>query len=409
MSDKPKVLYLSYDGMTDSLGQSQVLSYQRKLSQQGFSSHILSFDKPDLYASGKEAVQKSLEGYDVTWHSLPYTKSPPVLSTLMDISAGWRKAQELYKQHGHFDIVHCRGYIPPIIGLRCKKKYGSKVLFDMRGWWPDEKLESGLWNSPVYKPVYKYFKGLEREFFQKSDFAISLTVAGQVEAEKLGYKSKDLIGVIPTCVDFNVFPAFNETVRNEVRQELNISADAKVLLYSGSLGGNYGTDMLLEIFKEMLAIDPKAILLVLSRTDRSVLDAELAKFSLPIDNVRLASANYNGVFRYLMAGDIGTIVYRPTYSVIGRSPTKLGEYWACGLPAVALSGVGDLDYLMQKYPEGGALIDAPKPQFYKAALAKLLEKPVDRPKLREYAFDYYDLEQGVKAYLAIYNRLLKTH
>ncbi len=406
MSDKPKVLYLSYDGMTDPLGQSQVLSYQRKLTQQGFSSHILSFDKPDLYASGKEAVQKSLNGYDVTWHSLPYTKSPPVLSTLMDIQAGWRKAQALYKQYGHFDIVHCRGYIPPIIGLRCKKKYGSKVLFDMRGWWPDEKLESGLWSSPVYKPIYNYFKGLEREFFQKSDYAISLTVAGQLEAEKLGYKSKDLIGVIPTCVDFNVFPAFSEAVRNEVRQELDIPLDAKVLLYSGSLGGNYGTDMLLEIFKEMLGIDPNAVLMVLSRTDRSVLDTELAKFNLPIDNVRLASANYSDVYRYLMAGDIGTIVYRPTYSVIGRSPTKLGEYWACGLPAVALSGVGDLDYLMHKYPDGGALIEAPKPQFYKAALAKLLEKPVNRPKLREYAFDYYDLEKGVARYKSFYQALL---
>ncbi len=406
MSAKPKVLYLSYDGMTDPLGQSQVLSYQRKLTQQGFSSHIVSFDKPDLYEKHKDAVQQSLQGFDVTWHPLMYTKSPPILSTLKDIRAGWAKIQELYKQFGHFDIVHCRGYIPPILGLRCKRKYGSKVIFDMRGWWPDEKLESGLWSSPVYKPVYKYFKHLERKFFRESDYAISLTVAGQVEAEKLGYKSKKDIGVIPTCVDFNAFPPYNETIRQELRKELDIPQDAKVLLYSGSLGGNYGTDMLMEIFREMLMLEPRALLLVLSRTDRSVLDAELAKFNIPLGQVRLASANYNGVYRYLMAGDIGTIVYKPTYSVIGRSPTKLGEYWACGLPAVALSGVGDLDYLMNQYPEGGALIASPAPVHYQAALKQLLQKPVDRDVLRGYAEDYYDLEQGVKAYLAIYQRLL---
>ncbi len=407
MSAKPRVLYLSYDGMTDPLGQSQVLSYQRKLSQQGFSSHILSFDKPDLYAKGKYAVLKSLEGYDVTWHSLPYTKSPPVLSTLNDISAGWSKIQALYKQFGHFDIVHCRGYITPILGRRCKKKYGSKFIFDMRGWWPDEKLESGLWNSPIYKPVYKYYKHLERKFFQDSDFSISLTVAGQVEAERLGYKKKEQIGVIPTCVDFSVFPPFNETTRDEVRQELKIPTDAKVLLYSGSLGGNYGTDILLEIFREMLLLEPSAILLVLSRTDRSVLDAELALFNIPLDKVRLASANYNGVYRYLMAGDIGTIVYKPTYSVIGRSPTKLGEYWACGLPAVALSGVGDLDYLIETYPEGGALIPQADAAGYQLALKALLAKTPNPDLLRKYAYDYYDLEQGVLRYKSFYQALLK--
>lgn len=406
MSAKPRVLYLSYDGMTDPLGQSQVLSYQRKLSQQGFSSHIISFDKPDLYAKGKDAVQQSLVGYDVTWHSLPYTKSPPILSTLKDISAGWKKIQELYKQVGHFDIVHCRGYITPILGRRCKKKYGSKFIFDMRGWWPDEKLESGLWNSPVYKPVYYYYKHLERQFFRDSDYSISLTVAGQEEAERLGYKNKQRIGVIPTCVDFSAFPPFSEATRAEVRKELNIPADAQVLLYSGSLGGNYGTDMLLEIFREMLVLAPNALLLVLSRTDRGVLDAELAKFNVPLDKVRLASANYNGVYRYLMAGDIGTIVYKPTYSVIGRSPTKLGEYWACGLPAVALSGVGDLDYLINTYPEGGALIPQANAAGYETALMALLQKTPNHELLRQYAKDYYDLEQGVASYKAIYKELL---
>jgi len=406
MSAKPRVLYLSYDGMTDPLGQSQVLSYQRKLSQQGYSSHILSFDKPDLYAKGKDAVQQSLEGFDVTWHPLMYTKSPPILSTLKDISAGWKKIQSLYQQYGHFDIVHCRGYITPILGRRCKKKYGSKFIFDMRGWWPDEKLESGLWNSPIYKPVYKYYKGLERKFFKDSDLSISLTVAGQVEAERLGYKSKKDIGVIPTCVDFSAFPPYNEAVRQEVRKELDIPLDAKVLLYSGSLGGNYGTDILMEIFREMLVLEPTAMLLVLSRTDRSVLDAELAQFNIPLGQVRLASANYNGVYRYLMAGDVGTIVYKPTYSVIGRSPTKLGEYWACGLPAVALSGVGDLDYLMAQYPEGGALIPQANAAGYQSALKTLLAKTPNHELLRDYARDYYDLEQGVAKYKHIYDSLI---
>ena len=40
------ILYLSYDGMTDPLGQSQVLPYLIGLTKEGFTFHIISFEKP---------------------------------------------------------------------------------------------------------------------------------------------------------------------------------------------------------------------------------------------------------------------------------------------------------------------------------------------------------------------------
>lgn len=405
MSKKPRVLYLSYDGMTDPLGQSQVLAYQKQLSQKGFSVTVMSFDKPDMYAAHKADVEASIKDYDINWVSLPYHKDPPIVSTLLDLKAGWNKIKELQKEIP-FDIVHCRGYITPVLGRKMKKQFGTKFLFDMRGWWADEKLESGFWNSPVYKPVYKYFKHLEERFFKESDLSISLTFAGQDEAVNLGYKSKDNVGVIPTCVDFRVFPEFNEQIRQEVRQELNIAPDAKVLLYSGSLGGNYGTDILFDMFKALLKDEPKAILLILSRTDKAYIHAEMAAHGLPETAVRIASTNYNGVHRYLMAGDVGSVIYKKTYSVIGRSPTKLGEYWACGLPAIALADIGDLNYLMERYPKGGTLIPELTEEAYRDAFKRIWQADVPKGVLREYAVDYYALEQGVENYKKIYERLL---
>ena len=38
------VLYISYDGMTDPLGQSQVLPYLSGLSKEGYSFHLISFE-----------------------------------------------------------------------------------------------------------------------------------------------------------------------------------------------------------------------------------------------------------------------------------------------------------------------------------------------------------------------------
>ena len=48
MSKKAKILYITYDGLTDPLGQSQVLAYQSRINREkGFEVDILSFEKPD--------------------------------------------------------------------------------------------------------------------------------------------------------------------------------------------------------------------------------------------------------------------------------------------------------------------------------------------------------------------------
>ena len=61
--DKKNVLYISYDGMTDTLGQSQVLSYLIPLSKKGVIIHIISFEKPELYLSKKEIVIDKTKRY----------------------------------------------------------------------------------------------------------------------------------------------------------------------------------------------------------------------------------------------------------------------------------------------------------------------------------------------------------
>jgi len=45
MNEKPNILYLSYDGMTDPLGQSQVIPYLEGLSQEGYRFTLISFEK----------------------------------------------------------------------------------------------------------------------------------------------------------------------------------------------------------------------------------------------------------------------------------------------------------------------------------------------------------------------------
>ena len=409
MEKRRRVLYISYDGLTDPLGRSQILPYVKRLAKESYDIHILSYDKPSVFEAKSKRIEEELKGTAIHWHPLPYTKSPPVISTLLDLSKGKKKIKELFLSEGPFDLVHCRGYIPALLGLHCLKKYGTPFLFDMRGWWADEKKESGAWANPLFRPVYNYFKRKERLFFSDSAQVISLTESGKnyIASRQLAPLNK--ISVIPTCVDLQIFKAFDITTRKEIRDRLNILDSSFVMLYSGSLGGNYRTDQLLECFDLLRIVKPDSKLLILSNSSGEKELLELSTTPERKENIIVIKADFQEVNQYLIAADLGVIFYDRAFSSIGRSPTKLGEYWACGLPFISLSGTGDLDIILKKYPLGGALLDNLDEQNFNAAFRMLFENPTDQKALRAYASDYFDVEKGSNVYLKIYNNSILPH
>jgi hypothetical protein len=113
------------------------------------------------------------------------------------------------------------------------------------------------------------------------------------------------------------------------------------MIYSGSLGGNYRTDLVLKCFKYLLEQRPDAYFLFITHSSPELLEREVNNSGIARDRFRQVKAAYAEVGHYLMAGDVGMVMYNRGFSVIGRSPTKLGEYWACGLKAISAKGIGD--------------------------------------------------------------------
>ena len=170
-----KVLFVSYDGITDPLGQSQVLPYVLELSRQGFSFTLLSCEKTDAYKKNKGTIEKILEGTNVRWAPISYTKKPPIISTLYDYWRLKRRAISLHRRN-NFQLIHCRSYIPAMIGLWMKKKFRIKFVFDMRGFWADERVDAGLWNlkNIIYRQVFHFFKKRNLHFISGNNFFIIL-------------------------------------------------------------------------------------------------------------------------------------------------------------------------------------------------------------------------------------------
>ena len=274
----------------------------------------------------------------------------------------------------------------------------------MRGWWPDEKKESGHWDNKIFKVIYNYFKKKEIQLFLNSDKIISLTNSGKKEITKNKWSTPDKIGVIPTCVDFDNFPLFKEEIRDETRKELNIDLNSKVLVYSGSLGGNYDIKEFSLIFKAFINLSPANRILIVSKTPKEFILNKLTATKFDSLRVIIVESEFSNVYKYLQASDVGLILYKKAFSTLGRSPTKLGEYWASGIPCLSLKGIGDLDFIHEKYPFGLELLE----DFNNIDLQKPLQNIFSKANienLRNAAKEYYHIDKGINFYSNIYKEL----
>ena len=168
--------------MTDPLGQSQVLPYLVKLSQYGYQFTLLTFEKKNRYRKEGKLIKEICTSSGINWQPLVFTKNPPILSKIYDRWQMKRKAGQLHSRY-RFDMIHCRSYIAAEMGLALKKQTGVKFLFDMRGFWADEKVDAGQWNqsSLFFRKVYRHYKQKEKEFLLRADAIVSLTQAAKEE------------------------------------------------------------------------------------------------------------------------------------------------------------------------------------------------------------------------------------
>ena len=91
---------------------------------------------------------------------------------------------------------------------------------------------------------------------------------------------------------------------------------------------------------------------------------------------------------------------KPSFSKIFSSPTKQGELMGMGIPIICNSGVGDVDFIVEKYKSGFVLKDLNKVNF-----EIILNANFKKQKLIEGANQYFSLEKGVISYLKIYRKI----
>lgn len=365
-----RTLYLCYFGLREPLVQTQVLPYLRKLAEAGVGVSLLTFEprlKERWTAAELEAERARLEGEGIRWHWRAYHKRPSLPATLYDVAVGARLASRLLRR-GETDVLHARGHVPALMAALAKRRAGGRILFDIRGFMPEEYTDAGVW--PEGGTLYRGVKRVERFLFNSADAFVVLTekareilFPGRADADEKGRP----VEVIPCCVDFKRFRVADETPRDELRRELKLEG-RRVVVYVGSFGGWYMAEETARFMALAYKQDPRTFALVLTQTPPEPVAARLRELGVPEDSFHVGRAAPADVPKYLKASDIAVSFIRACYSKLSSSPTKIAEYLAAGLPVVTNAGVGDVDEVIEGDRVGVVLRDFDDESFNRALL-----------------------------------------
>lgn len=375
-----RIFYVSYDGIGEPLGRSQVLAYLFRLAPD-HEITLISFEKPD---ADRAALGAELAGHGIAWRPQSYHRRPPVLSTALDIMAGVRALIGAARRHGRPDVVHVRSYVPALMALLARPLTAGKLLFDIRGFWADERVDGGIW--PAGSWLYKFAKRCERWFFRDADAIVTLTHASIPQVREWTGPRAVPVVVIPTCVDLSRF--------SEVTPRMGLPH----VTWCGSIGTWYRFDLAAPLAAalgyelDVVTRQTEAALAVLDGAEASVR-------SLPPAEVP----------RAMHTGDIGLCLCVPAFSKTASTPTRLGEHLAAGMPVIATRGVGDLEAIVTEHRVGVVLRgdDGDAVRAAATELRALLSDPGLPARCRQVARELFDVDAGARRYAELYDELAR--
>ena len=389
------LLYIAYDGMLEPLGQSQVLAYLERLAIDR-PIHLLSFEKPEDWAEAhaRSRVQARMDAAGIHWYPRRYHKRPSAVATSWDIGVGILGGLWLVLRH-RLHIVHARSYVAAVMAFALKRMTRARFVFDMRGFWADERVDGGLW--PRDGRMYRVAKWFERHFLLRADHVVSLTQAAVREMERFDYLQGHLppMTVIPTCADLTRFVP------------TTAPRAGFVLGYVGSAGTWYLFDAAVACFAQLLKLRPDARWLIINRNEHDYIRERLAAGGVSMDAVELRTADHSEVPAQMARMHAGVFFIKPVFSKQASAPTKLAEFLGCGIPCLGNAGVGDMAAILEGERVGVALTDfsAASLQQGLEQLIELVSEPDIQSRCVAAAQRHFSLDEGVARYRSIYAAL----
>lgn len=393
-----RVLYLSYDGLAEPLGQAQILEYLLHLAK-AHEITLVTFEKAGSDPSATARVGELARTSGIRWVRLRYHKRFKLMAALFDSLIGFVVcAWHILIQK--IDIVHARGYVPGAMASLLKTVLGVKFLFDMRGFWPDQRADCGAWDRKGLP--YRLAKRAEKTLLLSADAVVSLTSAAVHDMKSFPYLNgrQPPFAVIPTCVNLSSFRPAEPHEDRDGASRFTVGCVGNVTLW-------YRFDDMLKAFRAIQTLRPEARLLFVNRDDHQFIREAMKSAGIDPSSATIVAARYEDVPARMRDVDMALFFLKEFASMSAVCPTRLGEVLACGIPVLTNTGFGDAREIVESQGAGVIVDDFDDAALRRAAgkILALHADPATRARCRRAAESHFSLEKGVSSYDRLYREL----
>ncbi|WP_051929445.1 hypothetical protein [Flavobacterium sp. 83] len=337
------VLFITWDGPKTSYMEGLFMPILSQVQlQSDYVFHVIQFT---WGTSEKIAItQKAAKELHIQYTAMPIMRKPiAIIGNLFTLYNGTRFLKKYIKNNA-ISVVMPRSTMPAIMVNRIPNR-SFKVLFDADGLPLEERIDfSGLSRN---SKQYQFFKAEELKMLLHADAVLTRSnKAIDIHLDALESKISKKFWVVLNGRNPDFFKP-NWSEREKVRDELNISNHAKVFVYCGSLGPQYGWEEMMAIFKGYHEKNPSALFLILTGNDA------FAHERIPHEiksSIRIKTVPFAQVPSYLSVADVAFAIREPKFSMQGVAPIKLGEYLLMGIPTIASEGIGDTEQILNAIP-----------------------------------------------------------
>ena len=386
------LLFITWDGPQTSYMEGLFMPIFQEIAKRGdYQFHVVQFTWAD--AQKIAHTKAAADQMGITYTAWPVLRKPNVsVGSLLTVLSSTGKIKK-YIRENNIHIVMPRSTFPAMMVNQIKNK-AFKLIFDADGLPIEERIDFAGLKKESFQ--YRLMKSAETKMLKSADAVITRSQkAIDIHTAHIGESYRSKFSVVFNGRDKNIF-AYRPHIREQVRQELGLK-DELLFVYAGSLGPQYCLNEMLEIFQAYAENHLAKFLILTGNT-------EFAEQNIPSElkeHVILKSVPSEKVSFYLNGGDVAFGLRKPTFSMQGVAPIKLGEYLLCGLPVIASKGIGDTEKILENFEECylydhsiGLL-----PQI--AQIKNFVEKAIfaNRNKIAQKAQHYFSLEAAAESYI----------
>jgi hypothetical protein len=358
-------LFLTYDGLMDPLGKSQIIPYLKSISSSQRKINVISFEKINNIEEEKiKIIKLDLIKNNIFWKYSKFSNKYGKIGKIYDLFKMFFSSIFFIKKN-NIKIIHCRSHIPALVGFFIKKILKIKLIFDFRGFWIEERFDYKIWDKKnilniLYSKLFKYFEII---ILNNSDYIVCLTNSVKPYLNKI-VKNKIPIEVIPCCADYDYFK-IKKNNKNKVKKILNLRKDASIIGYAGSINQIYLIKKMILFFLFLQKRDKNLIFIFVTHQTIELKKIINKNFNKKIYNkIKIYKADRNKIPMFLSCFDLMISFIKNTFSRKAMSPTKMFEAFAMGIPFLCNKGIGDVDYILNKH-KTGVVIDIKKKIYTK--------------------------------------------